>query len=508
MTRSALLIAAVLASGARAEELGLKAPPGFRVTLWADHTLANDIFTMALDDKGRVVVSGPGYVRRLEDTDGDGKADKATDIADTRTGAMGLLFAYDSYHADAFDLYVSADGKILGHNGDHPGDKYPVYHQRLGSFPFSEHGGHALKIGPEGSLYAIAGNDGNVAGLPRAKTSPIGRSEVGGIIRFPFWLDPEVDVIAHGFRNPYDFDFTPLGDIITYDSDTERDALLPWYTPTRVYHVMEGVHHGWRLPGYTRSLGRPGYYPDTIEPLADMGRGSPTGVCCYRHTQFPEKYRGGVFLLDWTFGKVYFLPLIPEGSSYTPAKPEVFIEPTGMNGFAPTAARVAPDGSLFISIGGRGTRGAIYRIEYRVNGDLPAIPKAQADSELEEVLDAPQPQEAWSEANWIPLVSKIDTHAFEGVATSESEPVARRIRAIEILIRRKRDGLFWVVEKLMASPEPLVRARLAWGLGFPNRLSLEHLWTLARDPHPRVRAAALNSLLRQMDSYPGFFTVN
>src|SRR5262249_56453429 len=137
MTRSALLIAAVLASGARAEELGLKAPPGFRVTLWADHTLANDIFTMALDDKGRVVVSGPGYVRRLEDTDGDGKADKATDIASTKTGAMGLLFAYDSEHPD-FDLYLSGDGKVLGHNGLHKADHYPLYHEILTSWPFGD----------------------------------------------------------------------------------------------------------------------------------------------------------------------------------------------------------------------------------------------------------------------------------------------------------------------------------------------------------------------------------
>src|SRR5262249_33059774 len=157
---------------------------------------------------GRVVVSGPGYVRRLEDTDGDGKADRATDIADTRTGAMGLLFAYDSYHPETFDLYVAADGKIFGHNGEHPGDKYPVYQERLATFPFSEHGGHALKVGPDGALHAIVGNDGKVADLALAKSSPIRRSEAGGIVRFPSWVDAGVEVIAHGFRNPYDFDFT------------------------------------------------------------------------------------------------------------------------------------------------------------------------------------------------------------------------------------------------------------------------------------------------------------
>src|SRR6476659_2380152 len=87
----------------RADDLGLKVPRTFRVTLGADHTLANDITAMALDDRGKVVVSGPGYVRRLEDTDGDGKADRATDIASPKTGAMGLLFAFDSEHPD-FDL--------------------------------------------------------------------------------------------------------------------------------------------------------------------------------------------------------------------------------------------------------------------------------------------------------------------------------------------------------------------------------------------------------------------
>src|SRR5207344_2260638 len=160
-----------------------------------------------------------------------------------------------------------------------------------------------------------------------------------------------------------DFDFTPFGDIITYDSDTERDFLFPWYSPTRIYHVAHGQHHGWRLPGHLQSLARRDYYPDTVDILAPIGRGSPTGVVCYRHYQFPKRYWGGVFALDWTFGKIWFLPLEPDGSSYK-TKPELFLEPIGDNGFAPTDACVAPDGSLFVCIGGRGTRGAVYRIEY------------------------------------------------------------------------------------------------------------------------------------------------
>src|SRR5438552_10552229 len=39
---------------------GLKVPPGFEVTEFADAKLANDIYCMTLDPKGRVVVSGRG----------------------------------------------------------------------------------------------------------------------------------------------------------------------------------------------------------------------------------------------------------------------------------------------------------------------------------------------------------------------------------------------------------------------------------------------------------------
>ncbi|HKA08729.1 MAG TPA: hypothetical protein VKD71_15830, partial [Gemmataceae bacterium] len=212
--RYAALILLAIAGPSRADDLGLRVPPNFRVTLWADHTLADDIYTLALDEKGRVVVSGPGYVRRLEDTDGDGKADKPTDIASTKTGGMGLLFAFDSEHPD-FDLYHSGDGKILGHNGLHKGDRYPMYHEMIKTWPFGEHGGHALKIGPDGYLYAIAGNDAKIGQLHQSSWSPIREPEGGGVLRFRSYEKPDAEILAHGFRNPYDFDFTPYGDIIT-----------------------------------------------------------------------------------------------------------------------------------------------------------------------------------------------------------------------------------------------------------------------------------------------------
>ena len=129
------------------------------------------------------------------------------------------------------------------------------------------------------------------------------------------------EVVADGFRNAYDFDFTADGEPITFDSDNERCIGLPWYEGCRVYHVRPGGHYGWQGPHYTTTWRMPPYFPDVVAPIVDLGRGSPTGVACYRHRQFPEKYRGGVFLGDWTFGRVWFVALTRKIAEPTPAKP-------------------------------------------------------------------------------------------------------------------------------------------------------------------------------------------
>jgi putative heme-binding domain-containing protein len=316
-----------------------------------------------------------------------------------------------------------------------------------------------------------------------------------------------VEVVAEGFRNAYDFDWNEAGDLFTYDSDCERDFFLPWYAPTRIYHIAPGGHHGWRLDGHTRSWPRPDYYADTVGILAPLGRGSPTGVLCYRHTQFPESFRNGLFVLDWTFGRIHFLAHqpVPDGSTYT-GKPEVFLEPMGNQGFAPTDAVVAPDGSLLVSIGGRKTRGAVYRIQY---GDPERQVAATnwmglAPTEDVAVLDAPQPLEEWSRAIWVPLARKLGP---DRIARAVAEPrlsVERRGRGMEILTELF-GGLPPALAALTArSPEPSLRARTAWSLGrAPVDGDVPLLLALARDSSPYVRTHALEAIhgrVRNLDT--------
>jgi putative heme-binding domain-containing protein len=339
------------------ESHGLRVPPGFVVTEFADSKLANDIFCMTLDPRGRVVVSGSGYIRILVDDKGNGRAERAIDLAGApRDGAQGLL--WEGNH-----LYFTGDGGLRRFhvkNDKTDGPSELIRAVKTGG----EHDAHAIKRGPDGWLYLLCGNfsgiDERFAQLP---TSPIKEPVAGCILRFT----PDVqksEIVADGFRNAYDMDFGPDDELFTFDSDNERCVSLPWYEPTRFYHVIAGGHHGWQAPQRAQWWRLPPYAADVVAPVAPMGRGSPTGVVCYRHSQFPEAYRGGFFLADWTFGRIWFVSLKRAGATYA-CKKEVFLQAVGDNGFAPTAMAVHPaTGDLYISIGGRGTRGAVYRIRH------------------------------------------------------------------------------------------------------------------------------------------------
>jgi putative heme-binding domain-containing protein len=473
--------------------LGLRIAQGFRVTLYADSDLANDIYAMTLDAQGNPVVTSEGYVRRLLDRNGDGVADAYEDIAPTKTGGMGMLLDGNNlYFTGDKQLSVLEDAEGSGRNYGKPRALLPVN--------FTEHGGHAVRKGPDGWLYFIGGNDSGFGGLPLSGTaSPIKKIEAGALLR----ISPDgtqIEAVAHGFRNPYDFDFNWMGDIFTYDSDVERDFFLPWYSPTRAYHVGFGQHHGWRLEGFRRSWARQDYYADTVDILAPLGRGSPTGVAVYRHHQFPAYYRNGFFALDWTFGKVFFLNLQPSGASYQSA-PEVFLEPIGTQGFAPTDIVVTPEGSLLISIGGRKTRGAIYKIDF--SGGRPAE-EAVADqllnslSEVRRVLEAPQPLEAWSRAQWEPLARKLGAEPFAQAMLDQAFSSFARVRAVEVLTE-----LFGGLSEELSQTASranlsFVRARVAWSLGrHPNASSVSVLLALSRDPDLMVRRSALEALTEQ-----------
>jgi putative membrane-bound dehydrogenase-like protein len=482
------LLGAGWASVASADEaLGVRVPDGFEVSLYADDELAHDIYSMTVDAFGRVVVSGAGYVRILVDADNDGKAESFKEYAaEPKSGAQGMYF----HGRDLICLGDEGLQRYADANGDDKADGAPQLFVKLNSG--GEHDAHAIRKGPDGWWYLICGNMAGVNEkyntLPNA---PVKSPRAGTLMRFTPDLS-KGEVIAHGLRNAYDFDFNALGDIYTFDSDGEREITLPWYEPTRLYQLVPGADCGW----FSKSYKRPEYFLDMPPVLASFGRSSPTGLVTYRHTQFPAEYQGALFALDWTYGRIWALPMVADGSTWT-TQPIEFMTAVGEHGFAPTDAEVGPDGSLFVCVGGRGTRGAVYRI--RKASNEPAAPPAVAstvDEKLTQCLTAPQPLSSWSRLRWEPLAKELKAPAIIEAALDASRSPAERVRAIEILTEKFRGLDADMLALLTASNEPAVRARAAWSLGrtTPATPNAAYLKSCLETKHPLVVRMALEAL--------------
>ncbi len=432
-----LVVASVLSAAAvvariSAAEPGIKAPHGFEVTKFAGDDLAHDIFSITTDATGRIAVSGPGYVKILDDRDGDGVADHAHQFATIKTGAMGMYF-------DGPDLIYSGDNQVArlrDTDGDRVGDKEEVWTQLRNG----EHGAHAIVKGPDGWYYLAAGNDAGVS-KKHATTpgSPIKDPVCGAILRF----SPDgkqTEIVADGFRNICGLDFNSAGHLFTVDSDNERDQHLPWYCPTRLFDVAVGRGHGWLQRGWQQSWNRPQYFFDSVERLVEFGRGSPTGVVVYRHRAWPKRYRDGVFSACWSMGRIYFCPLTPHGATYKSTY-ETFLEGDGAAGLAIVGMTIDPSGDMYFAVGGRKTQGAVFRIRYTGPRDQPAAAeqkqeqrlRAKLGDKLYDVLTADQPLANWSRSTWEPVAKEISKDRFAHAAADRTLPAGLCQRAREIL---------------------------------------------------------------------------
>ncbi|MDA7915782.1 c-type cytochrome [Verrucomicrobia bacterium] len=488
------LISVSCLSASGAESGGFRVPEGFEVTRYASDELAHDIFAMTTDIRGRVVVAGENYIKTLEDTDGDGIADKAILFSDfPKSGAHGLYFDGKSL------LCVGDDGvwRFEDKDGDAVSDDAPVL--VLGGIGSRGHAGNGIVRGPDGAFYLICGNSAGVSEKHSTiPGSPVKVPNMGAVIRLPKeGLGSEV--LAHGLRNPYDICFDKQGQMFTVDADGERILGLPYYAPNRLFDLAIGMHHGWGLSGWKHSWSRPDYLPDTVEWLNRVGRGSPTGMLAYRHWGFPERYQDGVFSVCWTFGKVYFYPLKRSGSSYTSER-EVFMETTGEAGFAPVDMAVHPYGDVFVAIGGRGTEGGVFRVSYK--GD--DSPSTEASSKaLDRVLRAPQPYSSWSRADWLPAAKLEGRDSFVRVAMDSTHDELERVRAIEILADVL-GGVDWrIASKLLVDKSRLVASRAIWALGRndPEPRALLIIGDATRRKSPMIQRAAWEALACWPDPY-------
>ncbi len=359
----ALPAALLLPGTGRPADGGIKQPP--EVPRVLDPELCVELFAaapdivhpigIAFDRKGRLLVieshthfrpkdyQGPAHdrVRVLEDTDGDGKADRFT------TFFEGTRFTMDiAAHPDG-SVYLATRNEILrlrDTRGDGKADvkerivfldtkgDYP--HNGLSGLSFDSRGDLYFGLGENlGAPYRLVGRDG---------TTLTGGGEGGGV----FWCTADgkkLRRVATGFWNPFGTCQDIFGRLFAVDNDPDA---MP---PCRLVHVVEGGDYGFQFR-YGRS-GRHlfqawnGELPGTLPMVSGTGE-APCEVLSYESDGLPAKYRGDLLVTSWADHRVERYTLHERGASFT-SQGRPFVQ--GGKDFRPVGLAVAPDGSLFVS---------------------------------------------------------------------------------------------------------------------------------------------------------------
>ena len=264
---------------------------GYEKTVFADHLYA--VMGMAEVDGALYVMNMP-HLTRLEDADGDGVAEKRTEILT--------------------DLGPNAPG--------FPGG-------------FNDHIVSGIRLGMDGYLYVAVGDKG----IPGAHGTD-GRTlqlRGGGVVR----VKPDgsgLEIVASGLRNILDVAIDERGEMFTYDN---TDDGLGWWT--RLSHVVIGGYYGYPWDYHE--------HQDRMLPcMAEYGGGSPTGGLAYREAAWPEEYRDNLFFCEWGKGSLRRFALEPDGATFKVRVAEDFVKAGDVPAFKPLDVCESPDGRfLYLS---------------------------------------------------------------------------------------------------------------------------------------------------------------
>ena len=490
-------------------------PPLFQIQHIVGGDATGSLIAMAFNEHGQIVASREGGpLLLIHDTNGNRVPDEVRILSDRVKSCQGILPLPGR-------VFVTGDGPLgtgLYELRDTSAGQGQLDQVRLllkFRGDMGEHGPHAIAMGPDGWLYVMLGNQVTMDN-EYDKQSPYRRIYEGDLLQ-PRYEDPSghtqgvkapggtvirvhpenatVQRFAGGLRNAYDLVFTSNGQLLTHDSDTESDEGTPWYRPTRVLHVVSGAEFGWRSGWGVW----PDTFVDTLPPVLETGRGSPAGMVFYDHTALPSRYHQTVFTCDWSSGRIENLQLRPQGASLT-ARREVFVQGEPLN---VTDIDVSPDGWIYFSTGGRGTRGNIYRIVWK--GAVPAEQLEGGDA-LARAIRQPHPQSAWGRMALQRAKQQVgptwDRQIMQFVADPR-RPDALRARAVDVLQLVGPRPTAQQLAGLAKDAQPLTQARLAYWLGQrPLDAKSDVFASLLKSDDPAVRRQACESLALLRQSVP------
>ena len=358
------LLAATLPGSAAAQSgPKLTVPPGFAIDVFADKV--GSVRFMAIDPAGTLLVSEPsaGRVLALPDKNGDGKADSVQTVVTGLDQPHGLAF-----HDGA--LYIAETSRVQRFAYD-PATMKATQPAQLARLPSG--GGHwtrTVVFGPDGRMYVSVGSSCNVCRESDKRRAAILRFNADG---------SGEQLFSTGLRNAVGLAIHPATGAL-WATVNERDWRGDDLPPDYVTEVREGSVHGW--PDCVTVRGRPqadtsfakGAACDKVAPpsVELQAHSAPIGLAFYTGTQFPEEYRGSLFVAyrgSWNrtlptgykIVRIRFRDGQPTGSPLVEDFATGWLEGTSAWG-RPVDLVVGRDGALYLSDQGSGR---IYRITHR-----------------------------------------------------------------------------------------------------------------------------------------------
>lgn len=275
-------------------------------------------------------------IRVIEDTDGDGKADKVTTFAEDFRApedgpAAGVLVMNNRVYFTNIPKIWGFDDK----NDDLKADNREVLSDGWGPrFSISGHDLHGLAMGPDGRIYVSLGDRGYNVTSKEGNTFTNTLS--GGVFRF----DPDgsnLEQYYYDLRNPQELAFDVYGNLFTVDNNADiGDA-------ARVVYIMEGGNsawnHGWQLlgnDGFAKAAGLDGRQPNPwledglwksafpeqpawVLPAVGHITSGPSGLAFYPGVGFGDKLKDTFLVCDYRAGAdsgVWSFKLNEKGAGY------------------------------------------------------------------------------------------------------------------------------------------------------------------------------------------------
>jgi len=428
--------------------------PGKEPVVFAEDLSA--IFGMLWHDGALYAMNMPNLTV-LRDTDGDGKADKRTEIFK--------------------DMGVAA------------------------GFPnmLNDHIVSGIQVGIDNYLYISVGDKG----VPGA-TGPDGRTAQlrgGGVIR----CRPDgtgLEVFSSGTRNHLEPNLDARDNLFTYDN---TDDGLGWWT--RVTHHVDGGYYGYPYDYHKRT-------DRILPPMAEYGGGSPCGGVVYEEDAWPEEFRGRAFWAEWGKRSVRSFRFAPKGASFQVADVIDFVEPGELEDFRPIDLALSHDGeTMYIadwSMGGWGNKkeklGRVYAVTHKDAGKSPrrarGVDSDPVDRQIAQLDHPSLIERKRAQAAVTRLGKPALASATAALADAKIPELAKRhlVWAVDAIAGGSPEASLPLISAL-DSPSADVRAQAARALGeHSGPVAIDALVARLKDAEPVVRLQAIIALGRIADS--------